>query len=492
MPTALELERLDAIVNRLLPLSNVQRGELIHAAAWNTVVEALIEVARAVLAETRPDTVPKHEHQDQVTLSWLDPHLRTLIQRGPLSDPITEGRLRETERRNKRFDMHFEEVQTDLRNLRQRLDEVITRDLTREATITRFDRRLADLPSTREEVLNLRGTLDTLRVDIQTVKTLSDNLNVDGEPVDMTAIVRRLETVEALRESLRTADGQLLDASQFEIKLKELSNEFVGHDELDEILSSRQIEIPPGLLDELRTQITDAVNEFQQARLEDALTAFQKSVQADINQRLSGIDALVAGAVANLEGTLRNTLLETLRTEVDKQIEAGMGAVQNKLSPRISALEERLAGLDIDQLLKVVDRLGAFEASLETIQKQMGTLESSLGRFEEQFSGIEKTVGSFSGRMGTLEEVVSAFGSRMSGLEEMVKSFDDRLAKLEERLKMMDGRLKNMQEMDQSFGRRLSVLESTTSGFDTRVKGLEKNFGGISGRIETLERKTIR
>lgn len=474
MPTALELERLDAIVSRLLPLSSVQRGELIHAAAWNTVVEALIEVARAVLAETRPDAVPEHEHQDEVTLSWLDPHLRTLVQRGPLSDPITEGRLRETERRNKRFDMHFEELQADLRGMRQRLDEVITRDLTREATITRFDRRLADLPATREEVLNLRGTLDTIRVDVQTVKSLGDNLYVDGEPVDMTTIVHRLETVESLRESLKTADGQVLDASKFEIKLKELSNEFVGHDELDEILSGRQTEIPEEQLNELRTQITDAVNEFQKARLEDALSAFQDAVQSDINQRLSGIDALVARAVANLEGTLRTALLDTLRTEIGKQIETGMETIENRLSSRIGALEERLAGLDIDQVMKALERLGAFEASLETIQKQMGTLESSLGRFEERFVGVEKTVETFSGRMGTLEQAVSSFGSRMSGLEETVKSFDGRLAELEERLKTIDERLKSVQEADRSFGGRLSALESTTSGFGTRIGTLER------------------
>ena len=82
MPTVADLERLDALVKRLVPLADVQRGELIQAQQWNLVVGALIEVARAVLAEEREGHVAAHGHPDQVTPGWLDPRLRTLVERG--------------------------------------------------------------------------------------------------------------------------------------------------------------------------------------------------------------------------------------------------------------------------------------------------------------------------------------------------------------------------------------------------------------------------
>ena len=79
MPTVAELQRLDALINRLTPLSQVAQGELIRAQAWNDVVGTVIEVARAVLADAQVEVVPAHDHPEQVELSWLDPRLRSLI-----------------------------------------------------------------------------------------------------------------------------------------------------------------------------------------------------------------------------------------------------------------------------------------------------------------------------------------------------------------------------------------------------------------------------
>ena len=93
MPTVAQLDRLKALVDRLTPLTQIQRGELIRAQDWNDVVGMLLEVARAVLAEDAAEqTVPPHEHPDQVKSSWLDPSLRAIMERGPLSDPAQNAR----------------------------------------------------------------------------------------------------------------------------------------------------------------------------------------------------------------------------------------------------------------------------------------------------------------------------------------------------------------------------------------------------------------
>ena len=74
MPTVAQLDRLKALVDRLTPLTQIQRGELIRAQDWNDVVGTLLEVARAVLAdEVTPQTVPPHEHPDQVKTSLARP-----------------------------------------------------------------------------------------------------------------------------------------------------------------------------------------------------------------------------------------------------------------------------------------------------------------------------------------------------------------------------------------------------------------------------------
>src|SRR5262245_1523945 len=100
MPTVAELERLRALVERLTPLTQIQRGDLIRAQDWNDVVSALLDVARATLADNAADApVSAHEHPDQVKMSWLEPSLRALIERGPLSDPAATGKLDDLGRR---------------------------------------------------------------------------------------------------------------------------------------------------------------------------------------------------------------------------------------------------------------------------------------------------------------------------------------------------------------------------------------------------------
>jgi hypothetical protein len=99
MPTVAELERLAALAKALTPLTSVRAGTLIRAEDWNTVVGALIELARAVLSSSKEGAVAAHEHPDQVSIGWLDAQLRFLIERGPLADPAATSRVDELGRK---------------------------------------------------------------------------------------------------------------------------------------------------------------------------------------------------------------------------------------------------------------------------------------------------------------------------------------------------------------------------------------------------------
>ena len=91
MASTENLERLEGLVKTLTPLAGKQRGELIEAAQWNQLVGAVLEVARASLAQAVEDTVSDHKHTDMVALEWLTPKLRDLVTSGMLSDPASES-----------------------------------------------------------------------------------------------------------------------------------------------------------------------------------------------------------------------------------------------------------------------------------------------------------------------------------------------------------------------------------------------------------------
>ena len=133
MATSAELERLDALTKQLTPLTRTQAGALIRAQDWNAVVGALIDVARAILGSAaEATTVAPHEHTEQVTLGWLDPRLRSLIERGPLADPGAVARLGDVDRQVTRLNARLDGVDGQLGEVRNRVINVATRDLTRE------------------------------------------------------------------------------------------------------------------------------------------------------------------------------------------------------------------------------------------------------------------------------------------------------------------------------------------------------------------------
>lgn len=190
MPTVEELERLDALVPRLIRLSNLRPGELIRAQDWNDIVGVLIEVTRAVLAADQNAVVPPHEHPDQVAVGWLDPRLRALIERGSGAEPDAAGKLNTLDRRVERLNLRLEDLVAGIGDVRGRINDVVTRDLTRESEVTTVRRKIEGMGDSRDDILGMRETLQSLQKDLGVAVDLSTRLQVNGQPVDMTLIDR--------------------------------------------------------------------------------------------------------------------------------------------------------------------------------------------------------------------------------------------------------------------------------------------------------------
>src|ERR671930_2580017 len=103
MPTEAEIDRLQGLIAQLAPLAKRASGDLIKSADWDLVVDSLIAVARAQVSE-QVEPVKPHEHSEQVSIGWLDPKLRQLVEGGPLADPAQVARLGDVERRAERLE----------------------------------------------------------------------------------------------------------------------------------------------------------------------------------------------------------------------------------------------------------------------------------------------------------------------------------------------------------------------------------------------------
>jgi hypothetical protein len=346
MATPQDLQRLRGLLTQLNAIGNVQRGELIRAEDWNTLVSAVTDVAQAVLAEEAAETVPAHEHLDQVTSAWLSPQLREVFERGPLADPAAQQRLLELEQNLKRLADRIDESRTNVEDFRKRLTDVATRDLEREAAVTNVRRAVDNVLDPRPDLLNIRNTLASVQREMGTVMQAASRLTVDGQVVDLGGVVSRVGELEGFRNRLRAANGEVLDGAAIERRIGEVSNRTVSQQQLDDAIRTRPTQVPPevlsGIEDRLGTNLRNQVNE--------RLGTFSTEVRGDVNNRLSGVGDLVNSrlndALPGVTQSITTNLTASIETARRDAIDSAIAGASQTLNTREQAIRADLvAGL---------------------------------------------------------------------------------------------------------------------------------------------------
>jgi uncharacterized coiled-coil protein SlyX len=400
MPTVADLQRLDALTTRLTPLTRMAQGTLIRAEDWNAVVGALVEVARSVLASAREEVVPPHDHPEAVSLAWLDPRVRSLIERGPGGDASIEARLAAIERRLARGDSRTGEVDDAVREVRDRIADVATRDLARETQLTELRRTLGGVADGRDEVTTVRESLTAMRAELATALDVGRRLTVDGQPFDAAALEARLKGVEELRARLTRPDGALLDAVTLEERLTQLTNTLVTEDKLAAALANRRND----LSDADKGSIRDLVTADLQATFGATVAASEDRLRGELTTRLSDIDASVGRAVNDAIPALRGDILASAREEftttldsrLKVELDATRTAVLDEAARQMRGVAQdeakastELLRRDIDGIFKT--RSAEISAGIMVdVQRQMdAALSDQKSTFDRQLTSLQ-------------------------------------------------------------------------------------------------------
>lgn len=383
MPTVADLQRLDALTTRLTPLTRMAQGTLIRAEDWNAVVGALVEVARSVLASAREDVVPPHDHPEQVSLAWLDPRVRSIVERGPGGDAGIEARLAAIERRLARGDSRTGEVDDAVREVRDRLADVATRDLARESQVNELRRTVGGVVDGRDEVTTVRESLTAMRAELATALDVGRRLTVDGQPFDAAALEARVRGVEALRARLTRPDGALLDAIALEERLTQLTNTLVTEEKLTAALANRRTD----LSDADKGSIRDMVAADLQGTFSATVAASEDRLRGEMTTRLADVDASVGRAVSSTIPALRGEILTAARAEFSAtldarlkvELEATRNSVLQEATRQMRSIAQEEAKASTELLRKDIDGLFKTRASemnaviLADVQRQVDT-----------------------------------------------------------------------------------------------------------------------
>jgi hypothetical protein len=400
MPTVAELERLRALVDRLTPVASVERGELIRAEDWNAVVGAVLEVAGAVLGEERPDVPPPHEHPDQVSAGWLAPSLRTVMEGGPLADPAATARLAAVERALAQLQARLDGVGTGVDRIRDRVAEVVTRDVVRQSELLEVRRDAAAAADGREDVLALRETMRSIDASVKAAVAAASTLTVDGRPADLDALDRRLRAVEELRERLTTSTGDLLDARTIENRLAEVAGRAVTPEDLNDALGGHRATLDDEQLEALREGVRASVLEAAGTEVRVAVDA----LRTETAERLAGVEADVARAVADAVPGVVETVRSALRPEVAAEVAVSESATR-------AAFESALDGLEATIREDVEARVA--EAGTAAVEAARAEVTRGL---DEAVGPLAGEVQALAGRLGTAEAALAGQGRSIADL----------------------------------------------------------------------------
>ena len=285
-------------------------------------------------------------------------------------------------------------MQSDSSEVRNRVSEISTRDLSRQADITAVRRTVDGINARGDEIQSLRATLASVQKDVQVAVSVGSQLQVNGQTVDMAAIDQRITSVEQLRDRLRTPAGDLLDATQLESRLTELTNTLVTQPQLDDALKNHQSQIPQNILDGLRDTVTANVREGIESLIATRFADFTTQTNATLGQ----IDTKVSRAVADALPAITQSTLATVRPEIATVAQAA-------ISDAIAASDRRMA-----------DAIAGVQASLQSGLKDVraGLTAEVTAQLSVQ---LPAQLNSIRSDISALKDQVSKFGTRLSTQE---------------------------------------------------------------------------
>lgn len=427
MATSADIEHISQLVNRLLPLTQIARGDLIRAQDWNLLAGALIDLAHALIA-LAPDAVPPHAHLEQVKLDWLDPQLRTLLQRGALADPAELARLAAAERAVTDLRGQVDGTGGDVRQLRLELTDLAGRDLDRNAQLQSVKLALNGLGDSKDDLAALRASLAALQDGVNTAVSVGQHLTVDGKPADLQAMSDRLHAVEGFRDGLRAAGGTPLDAAALANQIKQATVDLVTRADLEVILKQRTAVISPDQLQAIKDQLSASLKVDVTAQVTQLATA----IKAETDQRLAGIDVVVGRAVGDALPSMTDAVLGKIRPEIAAAVQTGVTQLQAAFDKRIADtvqaarddLTARLGDLRLELDRTVRDQLQRqLAVSLEPIQKSIADLSVRIDRHDVVIAGHDTAIAAVGQRVAAVSHDEAAARDQLKA--ELTRSVGD-------------------------------------------------------------------
>jgi hypothetical protein len=410
-----QLQKIAALVDRLQPIGNKQRGMPIQAEEWNALVEVLsgiLEIDRAQEENAQASLEQKfaplvHEHLGQVSVTWLDAVLQTTISSGG-GDVPTRLVLTDMAQKLAGLGTQVAQLTTTTEDQRRLLDGFSVNDVDRAKALRDFDTRFASVANLNTSVTGLASQIDGLKTSLNTVLDLGKSLSdPSGAPIDVGKIRQELTDLEGLRDNLKGIDGTLVRVRDLQLQLKDVSDVVGvgGSGGLD----GRLTQLSNDLEGRLNTRIDAKAADLQtQLRTENstAIDKVRTDLTASVAQARADLDASATAKVQAAEGRINAATttsiaaaLQSFRTEttgtVNALLDQRLAGLPDQINTAVGASTNQLAaGLRTEFTATIANQVQAQAADLNTkLDARLGDVQNQMNTFRQEVqSTIKSTV----------------------------------------------------------------------------------------------------
>ena len=498
---ATTLDKLARIVDGLAGLGEAGKGTPLRAADWNLLVGAVRDLAALVAAreqgtqdslEARFAPNP-HSHVGEADLTWFEPTTRALLESKSTATPDLAANVRLLRQDLSTTQADVADLKSQLSALQDRVDNVLSRDTDREASVSRLGSRVEALRDLGAQVNDVGTRYQAIADRLERVSGLDTAINERlGGVEGLVAIQTQLGGLDSLKTSLTLADGSLLRARDFETRIAGLEKTTVTDARLDDALVTRlksgAVLEQSGVIDAAARKVQDSIAQPLQVltdglgRATDQLGTATADLAA-LKGTASNLDSRVGAtesAVSDLAGL--KDVQARLGGRLD-QAEATLSQHGSQLSAIPDALS-RVEGLATTSAAALTDRVTQMEgkvSSLSVATVDLGPVESRLGTLEDRTKDLP-TAAQFSALSTSVDDAtrgLSASGARLDAAEARL----DDLAKTPDRLSSLEDFARSTSSWRSAADSQLSKLNlaiSAVPSLSSRLDAAESSLTKLS------------
>lgn len=474
-----QLQKIAALVDRLQPIGNKQRGMPIQAEEWNALVEVLsgiLEIDRAQEENAQASLDQKfaplvHEHLGQVGVTWLDATLQTAVSGGS-GDVPTRLVLTDMARKLASLGTQVALLTTTTEDQRRLLDGFSANDVDRAKALRDFDTRFAGVENLKTSVTGLASQIDGLKTSLNTVLDLRSSLrDPTGAPIDVGKIRQELTDLEGLRDNLKGVDGTLVRVRDLQLKLNEVSD-VVGVGGAGG-LEGRLTQLSNELEGRLNTRVDTKIGDVQtQLRTEngEAIDKARGDLTGLVNTARADLEASVTAQVRDSEGrsnaaatTAITTALQAFRTEnsgiITAVVDQRLAALPDQIKAAVASSTDLLAAaLRTEFTATITSQVQAQATTLNTkIDARLADVQNQMNVFRQD---VQNTIKS------TVADAADTITANLNN------SLTSQLAQARQGIEAeLDGRVKTaIDASDATLDARIDAnLDQRLSTLDTRI-----------------------